>query len=87
MGRKVSNEERLLIEELIESGYKPRGAAMLVGYGERTGYYIKAEMKRRQTERSEKSRLDRLKDVLRGVFNATEEANSGGGRTAWWNKE
>lgn len=87
MGRKVTNEERQLIEDLLKEGYSPKGAAMLVGRGERTGFYVQAEMKRREAERKTQPRLTRLTRLVRGVFNARKEDDSIGSRTPWWSKE
>ena len=87
MGRKVTIEERQLIEDLLREGYSPKGAAMLVGRSERIGFYVQAEMKRRQTERAEQPRISRLTQLVRGVFNARKENDGSGSRTPWWSKE
>ena len=87
MGRKVTNEERQLIEDLLREGYSPKGAAMLVGRSERIGFYVQAEMKRREADRAEQPRISRLTQLVRGVFNARKEDDSSGSRTPWWSKE
>lgn len=87
MSNKVTREERELIEDLLREGYAPKGAAMLVGRGERTGYYVKAEMKRREAERQSQPRARRLTEILRGVFNARKETDGSRSRSPWWAKE
>jgi hypothetical protein len=87
MGNKVTLEERELIRDLLKEGYTPKGAAMLVGRGERTGFYVQAEMRREAETRRAQPKTRRFTDMLRGVFNARKETDSGRGGSPWWAKE
>lgn len=87
MGNKVTLEERELIKDLLKEGYTPKGAAMLVGRGERTGFYVQAEMRREAEAKHLQPKVRKFTDILRGVFNARKETDGGRSGSPWWAKE